>query len=123
MMDRWCYSLNGDEYEGFYDSKEDAIEAGNEAACDADLNTFWVGKAEKTFVPSVDVDYLLERLYDRATEEGGEHAESYLNGVTKEQEAELEEKMNEVLNEWLNKHGQEVNFYSVTNEEEIASSN
>lgn len=118
-MGKWCYSLNGEEYKGLYDSKEDAIEEGNESAYENEKETFWVGKAEKTFVPGVDVDYLLERIIDRAEEEGGEYAEGYLDGVTNEQEMELEEKLNEVLHEWLDKHKHEVNFYSITGEEEI----
>lgn len=119
-MDKWCYSLNGEEYEGLYDSKEDAIEEGNERAYENEQETFWVGKAEKTFVPGVDVENLLENIRDNACAEGGEFAEDYLMHTTTEQERELEEKLNEVLHEWLDKYKHEVNFYSVIGEEEIA---
>ena len=40
-MSKWAISNDGEYYDGFYDTKEEAVQAGIEE-CDEDLESFWV---------------------------------------------------------------------------------
>lgn len=119
MAKHYCYSLNGQDYDGYFDTKEEAIKEGTEYAVDAEKTIFFIGLAEKTFSPHIDVDWLIESIQEDAYDHGGEYAEDYLEGVTKEQKQELEEKLNDVFGAWTEKHKHEVNFYEVVDSEEI----
>ena len=61
----------------------------------------------------IDAANIIESLQEDAYSEGGEFSEGYLEGVTKEQEEELEEQLNAVIYAWVDKYNHHPNFYNV----------
>lgn len=61
----------------------------------------------------IDAGHVLESIQEDAYSEAGEFSEGYLDDVTKEQEAELEEQLNAVFTAWSNKYNFHPNFYNV----------
>jgi hypothetical protein len=96
----WCYSLVGEEFDGECETKEEAIEVGNEEAWDNEQDHFWVGEA-KAFIPEVDVDYVIDRLRDQAWCQCGEAADGFLDVVVGSHFEELEKNLNDVLQAWV----------------------
>lgn len=116
---KWGYSLNGEDYDGLYDTKEDAIKQGFIDAQEYGKEVFFVAKAVITFQPHVYAEGIIEEIQENAYDEGGEYAETYLDDVKREHLEELEEKLNEVLSNWINKYEYNPNFYSVEDIEEV----
>ena len=125
----------------FFDTKEDAIEAGKKALREfiadpkneydqSDVlghlyeewedipSTFAIGQLRR---PSLRIyaDSLIENLQEQSDERCGESSETFLDDVTKEQEKDLEEKLNAVLNEWLTKYNHQPTFYYLDNIEKV----
>jgi hypothetical protein len=100
-------------------SREEAIEKGMEAAKKDGLSSFRIGKKESCEVPMIDVDSVIEHAQEQLYEDVGEVSEVYLEGVTKEQEKELEKALNKVFYDWHKKHKLFPNCYKVLNDEVI----
>ena len=125
----------------FFDTKEEAIEAGNKALREfiadpeneydqSDVlghvyeewedipSAFAIGQLRR---PSLRIyaDSLIENLQEQSDERCGEASETFLDDVTKEQEKDLEEKLNAVLNEWLTKYHHQPTFYYLDNIEKV----
>lgn len=125
----------------FFDTKEDAIEAGKKALREfiadpkneydqSDVlghvyeewedipSTFAIGQLRR---PSLRIyaDSLIENLQEQSDERCGESSETFLDDVTKEQEKDLEEKLNATLNEWLTKYNHQPTFYYLDNIEKV----
>lgn len=113
---QWAYSFNGEEFDGNYDNKEEAIEEAKDYLEDDQL-IIYVGQIEE-FPISADIDLLLERLGESAYEQCGDFAEEYLHDVTDEHFKELEKNINSVLNTWISKY-YKPNFYTIGNVERI----
>ena len=111
-MSKWGYSLNGEDYFGLYDSKEEAIKEGETEAREYEKDSFFVARAI-TFQPHIYAEDVIEEIQQNAYDNGGEYAETYLDDVQRKHRDELEEKLNEVLSNWMNKYGYTPNFYSV----------
>ncbi len=56
---------------------------------------------------------LLDRLQERAQEDSGDHAESWLKNVTAVQCAELDAALDTTLEEWASRHGKQPTFFKV----------
>lgn len=117
----WTYELNknSDIFRGgVYETKEECIKDANEEAVEDGKNEFLIGE---TFEPdtSIDTEYLLEIVGDRAYDDVGEVAEDYLRNVKKEDLKELDQELNEVFDKWKKKYGYEASFYHVGNIETI----
>lgn len=120
----------------YFDTKDDAIFAGAKALraylanpeedydqydvlgvdYDMDFDGAPTGFAVAQIVcPSfgIDVESVLENIQENAYSEGGEFSEGYLDDVTKEQEAELDEQLNAVLSAWMDKYNHHPNFYTL----------
>lgn len=100
-------------------SREEAIEKGMEAAKKEGLKSFRIGKKEPCEMATIDVDTIIENAQEQLYEEIGEVSETYLEGVTKEQEEELKEALNDVFYNWHKKHKLFPSCYKVLNEEVI----
>ena len=73
-------------------------------------------------IPGVDVDLILENIDYNHTEEVSRdvHGGEYLfDGITVEQNKELEDTLNDVLCEWMEKHDIKSNYFTITDEEII----
>lgn len=127
MQKTWIYNIgktdiwrNDEEFE----TKEEAIEAGRIETVKTNrdnLNygsnfqhkSFEVGRSELCSPNGVDVDDILENIIQNAYDEVGEVAQDYLDDVTDEHRAELEEKLNDVFFEWMKKYNYEPTFFKV----------
>ena len=79
---------------------------------------FYVGKIER-FIPSINVDSLLDDIVDNAYDEVGEVAEGFLSLISKEEYDLLEERLNEALSEWLDETRNQPTFWKVSNVEKV----
>lgn len=100
-------------------SREEAIEKGMEAAKKEGLTSFRIGKKEPCRMSTIDADTIIENAQEQLYDEVGEVSETYLEGITKEQEKELEEGLNEVFYNWHKKHKLFPSCYKVLDEEVI----
>lgn len=114
----WCYSFNGENFEGHFATKEDAIGEAKECITEDDGSVIYVGQVKEVTV-GVPVDWLLDQLGEQACEQAGEYAQDFLSYVNREHQFELEEQLNKVLLTWMKKNNYEPNFWSVDNVEEI----
>ena len=102
----------------FFATKEAAI-----AAAPGELglqpgDAFWVGRAKRWRCSDVDAYRVLEHEQEKAGDDCGDFAEDYLEGVTKEQRAELQAELTAVFAAWLKRHSlDDPGFFSVTDEE------
>lgn len=114
-----------------FDSKEEAIaygkenfeeiyeeENGEKFNSETYNKVFYVGKIDR-YVPSVDVDRVIENITENAYDEVGEFAEDYLDNVSKEEYGFLEEKMNEVLHKWLDETKNHPTFWKIVGVEKV----
>lgn len=119
-MSRWAISENGEDYEGFYDSKEAAIQAGLDEA-DDNLEQFYVGEAYKPEVEFVDGDIIAENVIERIQEsleaEGGMLAENF--SVTDEQVEQLGNTLKQAVNQWIKDNNIQPGFFLIENAETI----
>lgn len=119
-MSKWAISDNGEDYEGFYDSKEAAIQAGLDNAND-DLEQFYVGEAYKPEVEFVDSDIIAEKVIERIQEsleaEGGMLAENF--SVTDEQMEQLGNTLEQAVNQWIKDNNIQPGFFLIENAETI----
>lgn len=112
--------MNTDTWLGdIWDTREEAIENGIKQAKEEGLKSFRIGRAVSCEVPVISADTILEYAQDQIYDEVGEVAETYLEGVTKEQSAELEDSLNKLFYEWSKKYNLFPNCYRIENEEVI----
>ncbi len=119
-MSRWAISNDGEYYDGFYNTKEEAVQAGIEE-CDEDLESFWVGETYEPEVesPAGDIiaEHILERIQDDLDVEGGEFAENF--SVTDEQIDQLGNILEQAVNQWIKDNDIKPGFFLVRNSELI----
>lgn len=116
MKKDWCYSFNGENYSGSFETKEDAIA---EAIAENETNeTIWVGQAIAPTI-SVSPDHLIDEVYEDVRDQCGEYADGFLEHIDDKARKALEERVNAVFNTWLKEFEYEPTFYTVTNTEEI----
>jgi len=100
-------------------SREEAIEEGMKVAKEEGLKSFRIGRQEYCGMAHIDVDAIIEDAQEQLYNEVGEVSENYLEGITKEQEKELEEGLNEVFYNWHKKHNLFPTCYKVESTETI----
>jgi hypothetical protein len=117
---KWCYSFNEENFEGDFDTKEQAIDEAIWYYKDdeKDQDFIWVGQIKPVSV-GVNIDSLLEQLGEEAYEEAGEYAEDYLTNVTLSHQKILEQRLNNVLVAWMKEYNYEPNFWAVENVKKI----
>jgi len=104
-----------------FGSREEAIQFGMEEAKEWGVEQFHVGTKEEDLNGLVyfDAEDILENIQERAYDEVGEVADDYVDDVTWEQLAELQDTLKDVLKEWFTKHQHYPTFYAVHNVETI----
>jgi hypothetical protein len=114
---KWCYSYNGENFEGLCDTREEAIE---EAIFEygEDYNVIYVGRAKEVNL-GVRIDWIIEQIGEDAYEQVGEYAEDYLRDVKQEHARLLKERFDNVLHQWLDEFGYKPNFWTVVDVEKI----
>lgn len=100
------YSWNFNEHEEVWHNScptiEDCIEEAKWEKEDRGLtqNHVFIGEVEP-YIPSIDVEDVIDNLGEAAYQECGECSEGWLDGLKKEQKKILEERLNKVFNDWL----------------------
>lgn len=116
----WCYSHDGEHFEGEFETKDDAIAEGvfylKEE--DDDRDYIYVGIIQKIGL-GVNACRIIEDLQEQAYDQAGDYADDYLARVTREQEELLEARMNEVLHDWLKDFNYQPKFWTVVGVEKI----
>ncbi|HDR5271806.1 hypothetical protein E8M24_08485 [Bacillus thuringiensis] len=128
---KWMYNLDSDNdiwTSDKYDTKEEAIQAALENWTDKMLadrasvdKEFQIGQF-KTYAPWINADVLLDELYERAHDECGEVAESWLSSIPMNEGEKLQEQINKVVVEWLKEINEHPSFGSIENIETIDAS-
>lgn len=122
---KYAFSYDGEYYnDEDHSTKEEALEYAKkhwrEYNHEADLIDgyldIYIREAEY-YKDGIFVDYIIEQQQEEAYSRGGEWAETYLDDITKEEKAILEERLNKVWNEFKKEFGHEATFYTVVNEE------
>lgn len=102
-----------------FETKEEAIEFGKKEF--GGLVQFHVGQVRKVNVGvGVNVDSVIEDVYQSVYDEFGEVAESYLDNVHNEHASELESLLNDALHYWMDKHDYKPKYFRVVNIECIS---
>lgn len=87
------------------------------AATYPDHSLIWTGVQvrpdSREWLP--DARHIIERMQERAWDDHGEFSETFLDGLTKEQEAELTKAVGDAIDTWIGKHGLHPTFFTVTN--------
>ena len=114
INDKWVYSMDEEVFSNsdYFDTKEEAIEAGEEYAKDCGYSQYYVGQC-KEFIPRVDAEDLIERMQEQAYEEVGEVTEDWLEDATSEAINELAEELHMLFQKWMKKYSLEPSFYRV----------
>ena len=116
-MNNKCYSTNNEDFS--YNELDDAI---RDALDDPEIEvgsvvTVYEGDAAR-FKAGDFTGWNLDNITNAACDES-EYAEDYLSGITKEQEAELDDMVEAAVNAWADKHGLHPTFYRVKNVKEV----
>ncbi len=112
LQDKYCYSLNQEEFYGDFDTKEAAIEQGKEEALEEGQHEFFIGVCEE-YTPSVSAWQVIESIQEDAYDKHGEYSQAYLDDVSNEHKEELQDKLNEVLSKWIEEHNYIPDFWGV----------
>lgn len=151
---KWTFSFNedtgwdNDEFNSPAEALEAALEAAPEYADEEGMEpdekanflvngNVFIGQ-RYDFEPSIDADFVIERIQEEAYEEGGEYVGDYLDPPPSlknaearkkwnEQVADLEKRLTDVFNEWAKETNNEPSFWlvydviteSLTNETEV----
>ena len=123
MTGKYVYSFTDDWFNSDeYDTPEEAIEAARmeekESLSPEAHTEVYIGVVGEQWKPEIDGEGIVDMLQDNAYDVGGEFAESYLQGVTKEETDELTEVLTKAFDAWAARHGYEPNFYPVENVKE-----
>ena len=118
MPARYAYSLNGENYTGAFDSREQALATALQAARDpSNVNppqtVFVARRAEADPHAAGHAKTVLREMAWQAHDEVGAPAAGYLNHLQPEQLNELDRSIESVLYEWLRKHDLLPKFFKV----------
>lgn len=118
----YCYSIDGELFdfddidevvESIIDRQDNPPKVGDELAFFQGVS---VEKKAGDYLPN----YITEGLTERAWDDVGECAESWLAVVDKEDEKELEDALKAVVNEWADNKGLQPDFYGVSDVKEVS---
>jgi hypothetical protein len=118
MPARYAYSLNGENYTGAFDSREQALAAALQAARDpANVNppqtVFVARRVEADPHAAGHAKTVLREMAWQAHDEVGAPAAGYLNQLQPEQLSELDRSIESVLSVWLRTHDLLPRFFKV----------
>ena len=118
---KYAYSFNGEEYEGPFDSYEEALQEAkneNEALGDKKDERVFIGECIR-YEPHVSAVDVIEAVQDDAYDQAGDFAIDYLDDVTKEHRDKLESLLTGIFNIWAKDYGYKPSFFTVENVKEM----
>lgn len=119
-MAEWYFSDDEEHFQGDGDAtREDALEEARESY--GMHGTVWTGRKVPPTVPRINVAWVLEALREKADDDDWEAAESWLEKVTPEQEAELQAALDGAFRAWLVKHKHEPTWFDIADVQEHAA--
>jgi len=117
---QWMYNFGDEEHWDeceFFETREEAIETGRAEAIEREEESYQVGQIT-CFIPSIDVDNVLDYISENAYDQCGECSEGYLD-YTKEEKQKLEDMLNEALERWMDETNNHPTFFMIENTEDI----
>ncbi|MGM9519766.1 MAG: hypothetical protein ACI3WS_03725 [Phascolarctobacterium sp.] len=119
--DKFSYSFDGERYEGWFDSIEEALNEAREEVKDypEGAEDVYIGRVYE-YEPYVDAVRVIELVQYDAMVEADDAARFYLDNVKKEDWQKLEEMLTETFNKWAAETGNEPNFFTVEDVQEYS---
>ena len=111
----YMYNFGDEEHwdeDEYFDTKEEAVEAGRLEAIERGEEDYQVGQIQK-FSPQIDVENALEQIAENACDECGGYAEDYLSNLPEAEVRQLQEMIDEVFNKWLNETNNHPRFFTI----------
>ena len=123
MTGKYVYGFSDDcfmseEYDTPWEALAAAQKEEKESLSHETHTEVYIGIVGEKWKPEIDGEGIVDMLQDNAYDIGGEFAESYLQGVTKEEIDELTDVLTKAFDVWAAKHGYEPDFYPVENVKE-----
>lgn len=117
---KYSYSTNEENYEGEFDTPEEAAQAC--FAENPDHHVCWVGEAVRPQPENfIDGDLLIEHIMEQ-DEFSGDWAEAWPE-ATKEQKADLDERLKNMFLEWMDAHDLRPSFWNIENPKQFENPN
>jgi hypothetical protein len=117
---QWMYNFGDEEHWNeceYFNTREEAIEVGRAEAIEREEESYQIGQIT-CFIPSIDVDNVLDNISENAYDQCGEYADGYPN-CTKEEKQKLQDMLDEVLVKWMDETNNHPTFYMIENTEDI----
>lgn len=111
---QWMYNFGDEEHWNeceYFDTKEEAIEAGREEAIAREEESYQVGQIE-SFVPRISAERIMEQISEDAYEECGDNVGDYPFSDREDQQ-KLQEILDEALERWIEKTNNYPTFYKI----------
>lgn len=111
---RYCWSSDGEYYNGDFNSEEEAIEDAKETVNDV-CEEIYVGTCKEPVLSwNSNEEKIIESMYDNLYEECGEPSENFQ--ITREQELELANRIDKCVERWIKDMKIKPNCWAVVNE-------
>lgn len=111
---RYCWSSDGEYYNGSFDTEQEAIEDAKETVNDV-CEEVYVGICESPVLSwNSNEEEIIESMYDNLYEECGEVSEIF--EITREQELELANRIDKCVEQWIKDMKIKPNCWTVVNE-------
>ena len=111
---RYCWSSDGEYYNGSFDTEQEAIEDAKETVNDV-CEEIYVGTCEEPILSwNSNEEEIIESIYDNLYEECGEASKSF--EITIEQELELANRIDKCVEQWIKDMKIKPNYWTVVNE-------
>ena len=111
---RYCWSSDGEHYNGSFDTEQETIEDAKETVNDA-YEEIYVGTCKEPVLSwNSNEEKIIESIYDNLYDECGEVSEIF--EITREQELELANRIDKCVEQWINDMKIKPNCWTVVNE-------
>ncbi|MCA1025718.1 hypothetical protein LCM23_06410 [Cytobacillus kochii] len=118
---KWCFSYNEENFEGDFESMEDAIEEVLyyfENEYEEYQDCIWVGQTCDVSI-GISADMIIDQIQEDVYEQVGDYAEEFLSRVKEEHKNELENELHSVFMMWMVRNKYRPSFYRVNNVQKI----
>lgn len=111
---RYCWSSDGEYYNGSFNTEQEAVEDAKETVNDV-CEEVYIGTCEKpTLSWNSNEEEIIESMYDSLYDQCGESSESF--EITGEQELELANRIDKCVKQWIKDMKIKPNCWAVVNE-------
>ena len=111
---RYCWSSDGEHYNGSFDTEQETIEDAKETVNDV-CEEIYVGTCKEPVLSwNSNEEKIIESIYDNLYDECGEVSEIF--EITREQELELANRIDKCVEQWINDMKIKPNCWTVVNE-------